>query len=229
MIKGLSEYDKLLVVRPVIGGCEIDDQDMPIIRNSIGDAVDWESLTITGVKNLSKKNPHSDTLIHMFSYDKELMALWNHPLKKIPQFRTYAAVATPDFSAYKSMNLNQIRHNVFMSRWLGCTWQNYGCKVIPTIGWADKRSFDVCFSGVERGAPVIISTLGCTQNVGDFMAGFVEMKKRISPALIIVYGKMLSGMTGRFLHFAYQDAFATGSRQLRMACVPQIVVVEGVA
>ena len=28
MIKGLSEYEKYRVVRPVIGGCELDDQYM---------------------------------------------------------------------------------------------------------------------------------------------------------------------------------------------------------
>ena len=50
MIKGLSEYEKYRVIRPVIGGCELDDQDMPIIRRTLEDTIDWERLGITGFK-----------------------------------------------------------------------------------------------------------------------------------------------------------------------------------
>lgn len=33
------------------------------------------------------------------------------------------------------------------------------------------------------------------------------MKKRLNPPLIIVYGDMIKGMTGTFIHFDYTDAF----------------------
>lgn len=33
------------------------------------------------------------------------------------------------------------------------------------------------------------------------------MKNRISPPLIIVYGNMLDGMTGRFINIKYTEAF----------------------
>ena len=229
MIKGLSEYEKYRVIRPVIGGCELDDQDMPIIRRTLEDTIDWERLGITGFKNLAKKHDNSNTLIHMFSFDKDLMPLWNHPLKRIALFQTCAAVATPDFSAYASMNLNEIRHNVYKARWLGCTWQNYGCTVLPTVGWADPRTYDICFSGIEHGSPVVISTLGCKGTAEVFLAGFKEMKKRLDPSMIVVYGDMIKGMTGKFIRFSYQDSFATNASQLHMECVPRVFVVEEVA
>ena len=111
------------------------------------------------------------------------------------------------------MNMNDIRHNVYMNRWLGVTWQNYGVSIIPTIGWAGKHTYDVCLSGVEFGTPVVISTLGCQTHKKDFLDGFNEMKKRINPSIIIVFGDMIDGMTGRFLHFKYIDSFNKKNRQ----------------
>lgn len=39
------------------------------------------------------------------------------------------------------------------------------------------------------------------------MQGFNEMKRRINPPLIIVYGDMIDGMTGRFVNIKYKEAF----------------------
>ena len=39
------------------------------------------------------------------------------------------------------------------------------------------------------------------------MQGFNEMKRRIKPHLIIVYGNMIEEMTGRFINIKYKDAF----------------------
>lgn len=156
------------------------------------------------------------------------MTLWNQPLKRIPLFQTCAAVATPDFSAYTSMNPNEIRHNVYKARWLGRTWQNYGCIVLPTVGWADAQTYDVCFSGIEQGSPVVISTLGCTRNTESFLTGFNEMKKRLMPSIIIVYGCMIKGMSGKFIHFNYQDSFATNSSQPHKKCASKVFIAEEV-
>ena len=34
MIKGLSEYEKFKVMRPIIGPCQYDDLKMPVIRKT---------------------------------------------------------------------------------------------------------------------------------------------------------------------------------------------------
>lgn len=91
------------------------------------------------------------------------------------------------------------------------------------------QSYDVCFSGIEQGSPVVISTLGCKGNAEDFLAGFNEMKRRLTPSIIIVYGDMIKGMSGRFIRFSYQDSFATNASQLHMECVPRVFVVKEVA
>ena len=44
MIKGLTEIEKYRVIRPLIGSCDFDGYDMPVIRKVSTDAVNWENL-----------------------------------------------------------------------------------------------------------------------------------------------------------------------------------------
>lgn len=138
LIKGLSDYEKYRVLRPVIGECKMDDNGFPVINKTEYCEKDWCNIGITGLQNISPKRNNRNMILHMFNYDYRLMNLWNSPLKKVGLFQSFYAIATPDFSIYPKMNINDIRHNIYMSRWLGKTWQNYGCTVYPTIGWTIK-------------------------------------------------------------------------------------------
>lgn len=226
MINGLDEYQKYKVIRPILQDWEYDKYEMPIIKKTGVEKVSWDNIDALGYQNLSKNKNNANNLILMFNYDNILLSLWNSPLKKIALFKTCAAIATPDFSIYPSMNYNEIRHNIYMNRWLGCTWQSYGCTVFPTVGWAKPDTYDICFSGLEYGSIPIISTLGCQKNSDDFLAGFNEMKARINPPLIVVYGDMISGMTGTFCNFRYNEAFNQEFKQLKLE---QIFTIKEVA
>ncbi len=123
------------------------------------------------------------------------------------------------------MNYYEVAHNIYMNRWLGCLWQSHGCVALPTVSWAQEDTYDICFSGVEKGSIVIISTLGCEDNQDIFIKGYKEMIRRINPSLVIVYGKMLDGIYGRFINYKYEDAFNTNkivSKQLRFKEIPII-------
>ena len=52
-----------------------------------------------------------------------------------------------------------------------------------------------------------------------FLKGFNEMKKRIEPPLIIVYGDMISGMTRRFVNIKYKDAFNNKNKEFKQLCL----------
>ncbi len=225
MIHGLSEYEKYKVIRPLWGQHKLDSFHLPII-NKPEKTIDWENLTATSYKNLSPQKNNSNTLVLMFSFDKQLISLWNNPFKMISMFKTCAAIGTPDFSMYPKMNPNEIQHNVYMSRWLGCTWQDYGCTVMPTVGWAGRDTIDICLGGIEPGSPVIISTIGCKEHQEDFLWGFNEMKDRLNPPVIVVYGDMLPGMTGTFLNIKYCDAFAKKTQQLRMDIISNLITIK---
>ena len=78
-------------------------------------------------------------------------------------------------------------YNVFRNRWCGAYWASKGPRVIPTVNWGDKSTFDFCFDGIEKGSVVAVSTYMASEhdNRQDqkewFMAGYNEMLRRIEP------------------------------------------------
>ena len=156
-MRGLSDFEKYKILRPIIGGAEYDENEFPIIRKTVLDENEWTGIKAVNLQNARPSPMNQSSILLMFSYDSRLIALWNNPLKKVPLFQSYYAVASPDFSIYPGMNINDIRQNIYMSRWLGRTWQNYGCKVYPTIGWYKSDTYDICFSAVEKGSILVIS------------------------------------------------------------------------
>ena len=143
--------------------------------------------------------------MEFFSFDYILDALRNDPIKYISKFHDFYAICSPDFSIYPGMNIHMIKFNVYKSRWLGSFRQANGLKIIPTIGWSYPDTYDICFSGIEKGSAVIISTLGVSKNKKIFLDGFNEMKKRINPEIIIVVGKLFPEMQGNFLLYDYDE------------------------
>jgi hypothetical protein len=202
-----EKYRDFLVVRPLPEDVELDKFRMPIIKKIEIVGVKTKKIRVTNFNNLNSVLDKNITILDTFNYDAVLKRLWNDPLKYVAKFQGLMAVASPDFSIYPGMNPYEIEHNIFMSRWLGALWQSCGINVIPTISWAGKESYDVCFSGIEKGSIVIISTLGVDKNFDMFISGFNEMKKRIEPSLIIVVGKLYDKMEGDFLHYTLTDTF----------------------
>lgn len=230
MIKGLSDHEKFKLIRPMIGESNEDIYHLPIITKADISAINWNLISPIGFKSCKLNQSNKHKLIHMFTYDKDLERLWNEPLRYVPSFSTATLIGTPDYSAYPSMNPNLIRYNVFRNRWLGKIWQNYGCRVIPTIQWCMPDTYDICFGGVEAGSCVLISTLGCQLNTQVFLDGFQEMKRRLQPELIVVIGSMISGMTGRFVNYKYIDTFSNKYtyKQPRLPIFPAIFEIKEV-
>jgi len=219
MIHGLDEYEKFKVIRPILGNHGVDANHLPVMHKVTEDMININKAVPLNIKNLSAKYNNSDKLVLPFNYDKDILKYWNDPLKYIPVLQTTLAVGTPDYSAYSSMNPNEIQHNVYMNRWLGCLWQDYGVKALPTIPWALPDTYDICFGGVEKGGIVIISTVGASEHLDIFYDGFYAMKETIEPSLIIVYGEMLPDMYGRFVHYSYQEAFNSNRQAYKQMCL----------
>lgn len=229
MIKGLTEYDKFKIIHPLPDDTKYTKNDMPIIKKEEIDISGLSQRKILNVSNINSSKNSSNTILINFNYDNILNRIWNDPFKNIPRYQSFYAVCTPDFSIYSNMNLNEIRFNVYKNRYLGCLWQYYGIRVIPTIQWGDERTYDFCFEGVEKGSVVIISTLGCQNNKEFFLKGFEELKRRIEPELIIVFGKLVSGMTGKFIQYKYEESFNTKERdyeQLALFSISRIIEIK---
>lgn len=206
------EERKFYVQRPIPDGVMLDHFQMPVIKALHENEVDLESLVPINFQNIHKEEDNSHKLVLNYRYDSLLNQIWEKALQYIPLVVSFGAIVTPDFSVSASMNVHWLNQYVFRNRYLGCLWQSYGAKVIPSIPWDTPSTYDICFSGIEPGGIVCISTLGVKKNLEVFFAGFEEMKRRLQPSVIIVYGKIFQGMHGRFLSIPYTDAFAVKRR-----------------
>lgn len=203
----MNNYEKILLIRPIIDGMEIDCNQMPIIDATKFEVENFKKIRITNFKNLNSIKNRENTILDMFNYDYVLDSVWRKPLKYVAKFYGLMAIASPDFSIYPNMNKHVIQYNVYKNRWIGALWSLAGYFVIPTVSWAGPETYDICFSGIKKGSVVIISTLGVGENTEMFLNGFNELKKRVGPQLFILVGKRIDGMTGKFLQFDLIDTF----------------------
>ena len=84
--------------------------------------------------------------------------------------------------------------NIYRSRLIGQYYQEQGIRVIPTLSWAEKETFEFCFDGIPKGSIVSISTIGVKRNkeaLKVWKDGVDELIKRIKPSTILIYGGKL--------------------------------------
>lgn len=132
-----------------------------------------------------------DKGIHFYIDDYQFERVWATPDKYIDKLGMFDCVLTPDFSLYLDMPLAMQIWNVYRSRLIGQIMQDAGIAVIPTLQWADERSFDFCFDGIEPGGVVSVSTIGVKRDKnagGIWFAGMDEAIKRLRPSHVVCYG-----------------------------------------
>ena len=129
--------------------------------------------------------------VHFFLDDYKFESLWNRPFKTLQPILNIGCALSPDFSLYLDYPKALQIFNTYRNRWLGRYWQENGVKVIPTVAWGDKSSFDFCFEGISKHTPVAIGTVGVNdkQSKRIFCEGFEKMCEVLEPSNLIVYGE----------------------------------------
>lgn len=141
--------------------------------------------------NYARTSKNKDNGIHFYLDDYQFERLWNDPNKYIDLLSKYECILSPDFSLYYDMPLPIKLWNIYRSRLLGQYYQSCGIKVIPTISWAGKDTYDFCFEGILTHSIVSISTIGVRkkqETLKIWKDGVEEMIKRINPSTILIYG-----------------------------------------
>lgn len=222
-MKGLTDYQKFLVVRPLPPNTELDRFNNPVIKRDNLEKIDWSSVRFTSLTNLSSIKAKSKYIPLLFHYDYVLERMWNDPLKYLSKFSGFLAVTNPDYSVYTNMNIKEVEHNVFRNRWFAVWAQYYHYKVIPTVSWGTEETYDLCFEGLPKESVVMISTVGCLRCEKDFLAGYAEMLRRLNPSLIIVRGKPIDGMSGNLLFVDFEDTFNTETKKQVTTCCQTVI------
>ena len=165
-----------------------DFWQMPVIRND-----GYIPSELIGF-NYAKTSQKKDVGVHFYVDDYQFERVWNAPEKYIDTLMEYDCILSPDFSLYMDMPMPMKIWNIYRSRQIGAYYQSFGIKVIPTVSWAEKETFEFCFQGIPKGSIVSISTIGVKRDENALQIwrdGVDAMIERIKPSAILVYGGAL--------------------------------------
>lgn len=160
-----------------------------------------------------------DGCVHFFLNDHHFETTWSAPRKALRYLRQFRTLLTPDFSLYADWPPVMQQWNVYRSRWCGAYWHSLGITVIPTLTWGDTHSFAFAFAGVPQRSLVAVSTVGTRRNLArktSFLSGFRELVERLSPSLVLCYGKPHPEMTALTTLREYPDTWqgVNGARRI---------------
>lgn len=202
--KNLTIHERILFL--IDNAIEKDGKyGIPLIKKQDINLDFIKLISIQDTKNNDNQNNKMKG-VHFFTDDYRFESMYNNPNRSLKKLSQYKFLLTPDFSIYSDMDLWMQIENVAKNRWLGAFWQSKGLKVIPTISWGLPITYEFCFSGVEKGSIVAVSTLGCKKNPVYFMMGYEEMKKRINPSTIICFDKPFDEMKDEVIALSYVDS-----------------------
>ena len=142
--------------------------------------------------------------VHFFVDDYRFRHLRHDVTRNLEKYRQYAFLLSPDFSRYCEMPTWQVIDAIGMNRWCGATWQRMGCKVIPSVGWATPFTHRFCFKGIERNAPVAITTNGNRREKRAYLHGYDAMLEALDPSAIICLGRPFEEMRGNVIPVKYE-------------------------
>lgn len=212
-----SKLDYIKVMRPFPDNWPKDKYGIPFIKKT---DIDISNLNngkwLINVESVSFKDKNSkNKIVHFFKYDYVLERFYNNPVKTLQKVSRYYAVCTFDFSMHPKMTKAQIIDATFKNRWSGVWLQLNGYfNVIPTVGWVDEDTYDICFSGIQDGTVLIISTLGVCNDECNllFLKGYKEMCKRFPNSKIICVGNKITGMDDDVCYVGYKSSFGNDDK-----------------
>lgn len=223
--------DYFLIDRPLFEKFNKDQFDIPIpkLENFAIDEI--ANCNLVSYSNLISTRGKSEKILNGFTSDKILTTMWNNPFRLSKIGKEYFAIMTPDMSVNFAMNSPQIIYATYQNRWMGCFLQQYGIHILITVSWAFSNTYDICFNSIPKGSPIAISTLGCQNEKARkiFLDGLTELKKRIDPKFILVFGNTVKGMIGEYIVFSYEDLVSTNSKFKQMQLFPtsKIITMKG--
>lgn len=220
-----------LVDRPLFEKFDKDKFEIPIPRLEKFDLSEIDKCSLASINHLKSTKDKNSKILNGFASDRVLNGLWNNPFRISKVGKEYFAIITPDMSVNSSMNITQISYATFQNRWMGCFLQQYGIHILIAVSWALPNSYDICFSSIPIGSPVAISTLGCQtkDKANIFLNGLNELKRRISPEMILLFGNPVQGMEGKYINFTYSDFVDSNSKiqQGSLFSVSKIINLKG--
>ena len=180
----LMNYENILLTKCVYDG----PYQIPVIYPGTCEGV-TEYVPFTFA--LTEEHPEGKG-VQFFQDDYRFTRVWNQPVKYVERLKKFDVVLSPDFSLFPDLPVSMQIYNHYRKHWCAAYWQNNGINVIPTICWADKSSFDWCFTGEPQRSVVAVSASGPTttpEGIKAFNYGFDAMMEILQPTQVLYFGK----------------------------------------
>ena len=145
--------------------------------------------------DLTNSSTEYNSYVHFYIDDYKFdgkRGIWSEPEKAIEKLKKFKGIITPDFSTNLDFPDPLKRYNIYRMRAFGYYASKHGINVINNVRWSDKSSYEYCFEGLPKNSIVAIGTIGNIKekrNWNLFQEGLDELIKKISPKIILVYGK----------------------------------------
>jgi len=176
--------------------------EIPIIRKEVLPSVTIDLIACSRTR-LNDTDVNRRKGVHFFVDDYRFAIFRRNPDAGYEKFRQYAFVLSPDFSRYNEMPVWKVIEAVGMNRWMGAYWLSRGLRVVPSVGWATPFTYRFCFSGVEHGTLVAVTTNGNRRAKRLYLRGYDAMLERIDPTAVICLGEPFSEMRGNIIPVKY--------------------------
>lgn len=141
---------------------------------------------------LGEKHPENK-ILHFFLDDYQFERVWKEPDKYLEKICRFKYVIAPDFSLYIDHPKAVQIFNHYRKHWCARYWQDHGATVIPCICWSDESSFEWCFDGTPKHAPICVSTIGGFGNHNcdkeAWLKGYRKCLEVLEPSQVILFGK----------------------------------------
>ena len=159
--------------------------EIPCIKTS----KDFPNRIITFSKAL--RTTDYDQWVAFYENDECIARIWNNPRRYLPILKRFRGIIAPDFSLYRTMPIVMQKWSTYKSRALANWFISQGIEVIPNVRFADPRSYEFCFLGVEHYSTIAIGSIGCLNSLierGFFIDGLKMAVNVLKPKTIVVYG-----------------------------------------
>lgn len=138
------------------------------------------------------KEPSFEEMLLFYEADRKFKRIRDNSTYWIDFASKHPIVASPDFSIYWSMSLDEQKQNKDFNLWFGREVQKKNPNTVFNVRFGDARSYDFCFDGYPQNSIVMVGTHGCIKRYDErlvFKAGFGELVRRLTPRIVVVYGR----------------------------------------
>lgn len=98
-----------------------------------------------------------NNIVGFFADDFRFEKVWNNAIELMEFYKEneVKALLTPNFSLWADEPLPFQILSTYKTQWCGRFWQEAGMKVVPTLNFSTKESYDFCFLGVPKETPLV--------------------------------------------------------------------------